>query len=136
MRCGKTVGVPCAAVAALVAILLSAPIASGGMRVVSWDPVTMYTDNTEIGPENRPVRYDVWYVDNVTGARTDIAINSAATSARFSDAGMVPGRLYLFFGKSTVQDGMASEDSPGHDWVRPYHHYRVQGGSISGGVMH
>ena len=106
------------------------------MRTVSWDAVTMYTDNTEIGPENRPVRYDVWYVDNVTGARVDIAINSAATSARFSDANMVPGRTYLFYGKSTVQDGMASSDSPGHDWIRPYHHYRVQGGTISGGVMH
>lgn len=134
MKWVATVGVLAAAV--LGVILLSAPTASGGMRIVSWDAVTQYTDNTEIGPENRPVRYDVWCVDNVTGARIDIAINSAATSARFSDANMVTGRAYTFHAKSRVLDGMASDDSPGLEWTRTITIYRVQGGTISGGVMH
>ena len=85
-------------------------------RTVSWDAVTTYTDNTEIEVGNLPILYDIWYVDSITQSRTDICIHTIAVSCTFSDALMVPDRIYYFFGKAFVQDNSASEDSPAYSW--------------------
>lgn len=123
------------AAVALSATLLSAPVALAGTRTVSWGPVTTYTDNTEIEAWNLPILYDVWYVDSVTATRTDVCVKCSTTSSTFSDALMISGRLYYFYGKAFAQDGAASEDSPGYDWTVPFR-FLLGGGSLSGGVMH
>lgn len=102
------------------AILLFAPIASGGQRTITWDPVTTYTDNTVIEASNLPVRYGVWYIDNVTGTRVNVAADVTTTSATFNDASMVKGRWYIFYGNAKVQDNTTSADSAGYSWRRPF----------------
>ena len=98
-------------------------------------PVTTYTDNTAIDNSDLPVTYDIWFVDYVTLTRTDVCTRCLTTSSTFSDASMISGRLYMFYGKAYVQSGATSEDSTGYDWVVSFR-MDMRGGSIHGGILH
>ena len=96
------------------------------------DPVTTYTDNSTIGSEYLPITYDIWFVDSVTLTRTDVCTRCLTTSSTFSDASMISGRTYLFYGKAYLNDGTPSDNSTGYDWVA-YFLTTNRAGSMSGG---
>jgi len=90
-------------------ILLLAPLMIGW--TVSWDPVTMYTDNTAIEATKLPVKYEI---------KKDGAIlvtGTTATSFAFTDTGH--GLTRSFTAKAVLQTGEESVESPSYSWTVP-----------------
>jgi len=78
---------------------------------ISWDPVTMYTDNTLIEASKLPVKYEI----KKDGAV--LVTGTTATSFVFSDTGH--GLTRSFTAKAMLQTGEESAESPAYSWTVP-----------------
>jgi hypothetical protein len=91
-------------------------------RTISWDPVTTYTDGTQIDAGKTVTYTAYWTTDPGLGSLKTIATSLATTSATFDpDAqGMIRGGTVYFTAKAVLSTGSeTSALSPAYAWVVP-----------------
>jgi hypothetical protein len=90
-------------------------------RLISWAPVTSYTDGTPI-EAGRTVTYTAyWTTDPGLGSLRTIGASLATTSTTFDPTvqGMPRGGTVYFTAKAVLSTGEESVLSPAYSWVVP-----------------
>ena len=98
--------------------VMAVVIAKAQTRMVSWSPVTTYTDGSLVEAGNT-VTYSVWRQDGVTLAITQLANKITATSTTFDDSSLVKGRTYNFWAQAQLASGASSDNSAVYSWTLP-----------------